>query len=282
MAEGSNTLGEYLRARRGLVTPEQAGIPLFGTRRVPGLRREEVAMLSGLSADYYVRLERGKDRNPSVQVLESIARVLMLDAEHFAYLLSLTADKPRTRRRPTRKESVPAGILTMVASLPHPAFVEGRYFDVLAVNPAASVLSPRLVVGRNQLKDWFLDAEEQSLHLGWDDSTECLVANLRRSVGTDIDDPRFIELTGELCLASPRFRKLWARHDVKEQFGAPMTFNHPQVGEMTLNRERLTIDGTAGLHLVVFHPEAGSEAEQKLSLLTSLATPSSLTLRNVT
>ena len=273
MAETPNPLGEFLRARRGLVDPEQAGIRTVGTRRVPGLRREEVAMLAGLSADYYVRLERGKDRNPSVQVLESIARVLQLDAEHLDHLLSLTAAVPRRRRRTPRPEAVPSGVATMVSTLPYPAFVEGRYFDVLAVNPAATALSPRLEVGRNQLRDWFLDPEEKAMNPDWAGSTECMVASLRRAVGTDIDDPRFIELAGELCLASPRFRELWARHDVKEQYGAPMTFDHPQVGELRLNRERLSIDGSPGLHLIVFHPDPGSEAEQKLALLASLSAP---------
>ena len=109
MSESANTLGAYLRARRELVTPQQAGIPEVGVRRVPGLRREEVAMLAGISADYYLRLERGRDRKPSVQVLESIARVLQLDDDHFAHLLTLVADVPRRRRRRPRQHTPPAG-----------------------------------------------------------------------------------------------------------------------------------------------------------------------------
>ncbi|WP_114423533.1 helix-turn-helix domain-containing protein [Nocardioides houyundeii] len=273
MTKEPNTLGEYLRARRGLVTPQQAGIPEVGVRRVPGLRREEVAMLAGLSADYYLRLERGRDRNPSVQVLESIARVLRLDDDHVAYLMTLVGDRKRRSPRRARTETVPPGVAKLVAGLPHPAFIEGRYFDVLVSNALAVALSPRLAVGRNQLKDMFLDPEEQAFHPNWQGSTECLIGNLRQSVGTDIDDPRFIELTGELSLASPRFRELWARHDVKGQWGAPMEFDHPQVGEMTLNRERLAVGGIDGLHLVVYHPDAGSEAADKLALLASAALP---------
>jgi transcriptional regulator with XRE-family HTH domain len=273
MTDRPNALGEYLRARRGLVTPQQAGIRDIGTRRVPGLRREEVAMLAGVSADYYLRLERGRDRNPSVQVLESLARVLQLDDDHVAYLMSLVADKPRQTRRRPRVETVPTGVAKLVASMPHPAYVEGRYFDVLLSNPLAVALSPRLAVGGNQLRDLFLDPAEQALSPDWRGATECLIANLRRSVGTDIDDPRFIELAGELSLASPRFRELWARHDVKGQWGAPMRFDHPQVGEMTLNRERLAIGGTDGLHLVLFHPDEGSEAAEKIALLASASLP---------
>ncbi|MRK02032.1 helix-turn-helix domain-containing protein [Aeromicrobium sp. S22] len=273
MTNRPNTLGEFLQARRGLVTPQAAGIPDSGTRRVAGLRREEVAMLAGVSVDYYLRLERGRDRNPSVQVLESIARVLQLDDDHLAYLMTLVGDRPRRSPRRSRTETVPPGMATLVASMPHPAYVEGRYFDVLVSNPVAVALSPRFAVGGNQLRDMFLDPQQQELYPDWRGSTECLVANLRHSVGPDIEDPRFIELVGELSLASPRFRELWARHDIKKQFGAPMRFDHPQVGGMTLNREWLTIGGTEGLHLVVYHPDPGSEAADKIGLLASAALP---------
>jgi transcriptional regulator with XRE-family HTH domain len=275
MAQSTNALGEYLRARRELVTPEQAGIPAFGVRRVPGLRREEVAMLAGISADYYLRLERGRDRNPSVQVLEAIARVLQLDDDHFAHLLSLVADVPRRRRRRSPKEVPPAGAIKLMESLSQPAFIEGRYFDILASNRAARALSPGLAAGGNQLRDMFLDPAEQALHPEWEAVTECFVANLRQAVGTDIDDPRFIELTGELSLASPRFRQLWARHEVRGQRGTPIRINHPQVGAMTLNRERLAINGAEGLMLVVYHPDAGSGDADKLALLASAALPTS-------
>src|SRR5512146_552035 len=144
MSETTKALGAFLRARRELVTPEQAGLPNGGVRRVPGLRREEVAMLAGISADYYLRLERGRDRNPSVQVLESIARVLELDDDHFAHLLTLVTDAPRRRKRRPRKPTVPAGALKLLDSLPQPAFIEDRYFDILASNRAARALSPGL------------------------------------------------------------------------------------------------------------------------------------------
>ncbi|MGE0217301.1 helix-turn-helix domain-containing protein [Mycolicibacterium sp.] len=273
MTDKPNHLGEYLRARRGLVTAAQAGIPEVGTRRVPGLRREEVAMLAGISADYYLRLERGRDRNPSVQVLESIARVLQLDDENLAYLLSLAGDKPRRARRRARPETVPPGMVKLVATLTQPAFVEGRYFDVLAVNPLATALSPRLTVGRNQLRDMFLDPGEIALHPDWDGTTECLISSLRHSVGTDIDDPRFIELVGELSLASPRFRAMWSRHDVGVQSGTWTLFDHPQLGPLRLNRERLAVSGTDGMYLVIYHPDPGSADADKLALLASSTEP---------
>src|SRR6201995_3821770 len=206
MTSEPNSLGEYLRARRELVTPERAGLSSFGPRRVPGLRREEVAMLPGISPDYYLRLEQGRDRNPSVQVLESLARVLQLDETGTSYLLSLGREKPHRAVRRPRKETVPPGIVKLLGSLALPAFVEGRYFDVLAANPLATAISPRLVTGRNRLRDVFLDPAEQALYPAWDQATANVVAGFRKSVGTDTDDPRFIELVGELSLASDRFR----------------------------------------------------------------------------
>ena len=269
MSQSANVLGEFLRARRELVTPQQAGIPDTGVRRVPGLRREEVAMLAGISADYYLRLEQGRDRNPSVQVLESLARVLRLDEVATAYLLSLASEQPRRVRRRPRRETVPSGIRKLLDSLTLPAFVEGRYFDVLAANSLATALSPRLTPGRNRLRDVFLDPAEQSLFPNWEQSTVGMVAGFRQSVGTDTDDPRFIELVGELSLGSDHFRKLWARHDVQVREGASVTLDHPLVGELTVNREKLAIGGTAGQLLVLYHADRGTADAEKLNLLSS-------------
>ena len=231
-------------------------------------------MLAGISADYYLRLERGRDRNPSGQVLEALARVLHLDDDHVAHLQTLVAEAPRHRRRP-REETPPSGALKLLDSLVQPAFIEGPYFDVLASNRLARALSPGLAVGSNQLRDLFLDEDQQSLHPDWKDVTECFVANLRQAVGNAVDDPRLIWLTDELSLASPRFRRLWARHEVRGQRGTPIRFDHPQVGELTLNRERLEISGAEGMMLVVLHPDAGSSDAEKLALLASAGLPTS-------
>jgi transcriptional regulator with XRE-family HTH domain len=269
MSDEPNLLGAYLRARRELVTPEDAGIPVLGMRRVPGLRREEVAMLSGISAEYYLRLEQGRDRNPSIQVIESLARVLRLDDEMRVYLVSLTAERPPSVRRRPRRETVPASTAGLVASLPFPAFVEGRYLDVLVANPLATAISPRMAVGRNRLRDVFLDPAERALFPYWDQAAAGLVAGFRQSVGTDTDDPRFVELVGELTIASPLFAQLWARHDVARRGGATMLFDHPQVGELRVDREKLAIPGTDGMMLVIYHAEPGSEGAEKLALLAS-------------
>lgn len=269
----NNVLGDYLRARRELVAPESAGIRVAGTRRVAGLRREEVAMLAGISADYYLRLEQGRDRNPSLQVLEALARVLLLDQAATNHLLSLAAPRPRHRRRRPRRESVPASIAQLLEVSNLASFVEGRYFDVLAANRLAHVLSPNLRVGQNRLRSVFLDPAEQSLYPDWEQVAARHVAAFRNSVGTDIDDPRFIELVGELSVASERFRQLWARHDVQIREGTPIRIQHPQVGDLTVNCDKFTVGGTEGLTLVVYHAEPGTSSAEKLALLETLASP---------
>lgn len=270
MAE-ENLLGEFVRARRELVTPEQAGIPVTGVRRVPGLRREEVAMLAGISADYYLRLEQGRDRNPSVQVLESLARVLLLDEAATEHLLRLGTAKPKRRRRP-RPPKVRPSTAKLLDSLALPAFVESRYLDVLAANDLATALSPRHVAGRNRLRDMFLDPAEQALYPDWETDSIAAVAGFRKSVGTDTDDPRYIEIVGELSLASPRFSRIWARHDVIVCAAAPMRMSHPQVGDLVLNRERLGVEGSPGQALVILHPDPGRDSAEKLTLLAAAVT----------
>ena len=262
----ANLLGSYLRARRALVSPEQAGLPAGGNRRVPGLRREEVAMLAGISADYYLRLERGRDKNPSPQVLESLARVLRLDEPEQEYLLSLAGPRPRRQRR-RKPERVPARLHQLLASVQVPAFVEGRAFDVLASNQLAIALSPRLQPGYNRLRSLLLDPEEQAFQQDWTRSAEGIIAAFRKSIGDDVDNTRFVELVGELALSSERFRTLWARHDVRRLEGGTTTVNHPVVGELRLHRDKLPVEG---LFLVLYYPDSGSESDEKLRLLAAL------------
>lgn len=267
-----NQLGDYLRARRELVTPESIGLTTSGRRRVAGLRREEVALLAGISSDYYLRLEQGRDHNPSTQVLDSLAGVLQLDRAATDYLHQLAAPTRRRRRR-ARPEKVPTSIGQLLAVLQLPAFVEGRYFDVLAANPLAPVLSPNLRVGRNRLQSVFCDPGERELFPDWEQVTARHVAAFRRSVGTDTDDPRFVELVGELSLASDRFRRLWARQDVQAREGVPIRVSHPQVGELTVHCDKLAVGGAPGQTLVVYHAQPGTDSGEKLTLLATLAGP---------
>lgn len=260
-------LGEYLRARRELVRPDSIGLPVHGVRRVAGLRREEVAMLAGISSDYYLRLEQGRDRNPSIQVLESIARVLMLDRTGTDYLIELATPRPAHKKRRPKRETVPAGVSQLLEVIGVPAFVEGRYFDVLAANDLAQALSPSLHTGNNRLRAVFLDPAERALHTHWEQATARLVAGFRSSVGNDLDDPRFVELVGELSLGSERFRQLWGRHDVQTKEARPERLLHPQLGELTLSRVKLAVTGAEGLQLVTYSAAPGSPSADKLALL---------------
>ncbi len=266
--EEISRLGPYLRARRDLVTPEQAGIPAGPNRRVAGLRREEVAMLAGISVDYYLRLERGRDNNPSAQVLAALARVLQLDEVEHHYLLDLA--KPVRRARPRKRpERVPTRLHHLLAAVDVPAFIEGRTFDVLASNPLALALSPRLRPGENRLRSLLLDPEERSFHADWDAATAEFVGSFRKSIGGDTDDERIVELVGELSLASARFRALWARHDVRQLRGGTTIVNHPVVGELHLHRDKLPV---GDLTLVLYYPDIGSDSVAKLRALAPLAT----------
>ncbi|MFB7507061.1 helix-turn-helix domain-containing protein [Streptomyces broussonetiae] len=273
--DGSNALGEFLRARRALVRPEDVGLPGGGLRRVPGLRREEVAMLSGISSDYYLRLEQGRDRNPSVQVLEAIARVLRLDADATAHLAGLAQDRPAGGIRPARRSrQVPPSLLQLIDGWPrHPAYVQNRYTDCLAANALATALTPNYRPGVNLLRAVFLDPAERELRRDWEDLVEEGVAALRSETGTDADDPRLRDLVGELSLRSERFRTLWARHEVRPRRGRTSHLTHPQVGDLDLHSNKLSVDGTDGLTLVVFHAEPGSRSAELLDILGSLSAP---------
>ncbi|MFH8466487.1 helix-turn-helix domain-containing protein [Streptomyces sp. NPDC017991] len=279
---GTNVLGEFLRARRALVRPEDAGIRGGGLRRVPGLRREEVAMLSGISADYYLRLEQGRDRNPSLQVLEALADVLNLDASATEHLIGLARARPsqargtgstagRGRGAARRPEAVPPDILQLMEAWPNnPAYVENRFTDVLAANALARALSPNHAPGSNIMRAVLLDESERELRRDWDELTEAGVAALRANVGPDVDDPRLVELVGELSVRSERFRYLWGRHDVRPKQSRLLRLRHPKVGDFELHSSKLGIVGSDGLILKVFQAAPGSRDAELLAILGSL------------
>jgi transcriptional regulator with XRE-family HTH domain len=265
-----NRIGEYLRARRELVRPEDAGIAVNRRRRVAGLRRDELALLAGVSTEYYTRLEQGRDRHPSAQVLDALARALGLGDEATAHLHELAAPAPRRRRR--RVERVPPGVEQLLQTWhTTPAYVHGRRMDVLAANPLATALSPVFTPGGNVLRAVLLDPAVQALFDGWEQRLGGFVAALRAQAGPDVDDPELNELVGELSVKSELFRRLWARHDVRAQAGGGVhRLQHPQVGELELSYEKFTVAGADGQTLVIYHPEPGSRSEQALALLASI------------
>jgi transcriptional regulator with XRE-family HTH domain len=271
-----NVIGSFLRARREQVRPEDVGLQSLSPptrRRVPGLRREELAMLAGVSADYYVRLEQGRDQHPSEQVLEALARALQLDDDAAAHLHELARPAPRRRRRsPARVERVRPGVLRMMDAMPHtPAFITGRRMDVLAANPLAVALNACCLPGTNMVREFFLDEDRaRGLYPDFDRIAVDTVASLRASVGPDLDDPQLTDLVGELSLKSELFRKLWARHDVRDKADGEKRFHHPLVGPIELRYESFSVNGADGQLLIVYHTEPGSTSAQALSLLSSM------------
>lgn len=264
-------MGAFLRARRELVRPEEFGLPGGGRRRVAGLRREEIAMLAGVSADYYVRLEQGRDKHPSEQVVTALARVFSLDDEGTAHLRELTrrtVSRPRTPRRPER---VAPGLLRLMDVWSHtPAVVLGRHLDVLAANPLAAAVNACSVPGVNQVRMVFLDPRAREVFPNWPRIAADTVASLRATAGTDLDDPRLTELVGELSLKSDEFRRLWARHEVRAKTSGVKQFHNELVGELTLAYESFAVSGTPGQLLIAYHAEPGSPSERSLGLLGSL------------
>ncbi|MGN9907563.1 helix-turn-helix domain-containing protein [Phytohabitans sp. LJ34] len=264
-------LGRFLRARRELVRPEDVDLPTVGLRRVPGLRRDEVAMLAGVSTDYYVRLEQGRERHPSAQVVDALARALHLEEAATAYMHQLARQTPRRRRPVARREQVSPTLVRMMQAWPHtPALVLGRYLTVLAHNPLGAALFDGHRYSGDLVRLVFLDPGAREFYPDWERAAANTVAGLRAAAGLDHDDPRLIETVGELSLKSEHFRKLWARHDIRQKTHETKRFHHPLVGDLVLSYEALTVNGAPGQQLVVYEAEPGSPSEQALSLLGSL------------
>jgi transcriptional regulator with XRE-family HTH domain len=266
-----HTLGEFLRARRELTDPEEVGIPDFGRRRVKGLRREELAMLAGVSIDYYTRLEQGRDRHPSVQVQRALGRVLKLDGDALGYMAKLAAPPTPGNRDPDDCECVRPGLERIVSALvDQPAMVLGPQTDVLAANALATALNPHWRRGSNLLHALLLVPEARSLFPEWEKlATDC-IASFRATLGDNLDDPRLTALVGELSLKSEFFREQWARHEVRRKTTGELRFDHPLVGELTLGFEFLQVGGCESQSLSVYHAEPGSCDERALRVLAAI------------
>jgi DNA-binding XRE family transcriptional regulator len=259
-----DALGEYLRLRRGQVRPEDVGLVPGPRRRVEGLRREELAALAGISADYYLRIEQGRNAHPSPQILDALARALRMDAAASAHLHQLArGDRPVH----TGVEHVSDDVLSLLGQLSVPAFVAGRCLDCLASNSLAQALSPNFVPGRNLLRQLFLDPAERRLHLDWDEVTAGVVGGLRQIAGGEAADPRLDAIVDELSATSERFQLLWFRADVGYRPAGTSHVQHPRVGELHLRRNRFPIPDSDGQHLQIYHAAPGSDAAAKLAQL---------------
>jgi transcriptional regulator with XRE-family HTH domain len=269
----SNLIGDYLRARREQVRPEDVGLVDNGRRRVTGLRRDELAMLAGISTEYYTRLEQGRDQHPSTQVLDAVSRALNLDDDAHTHLYVLATPKPGRSRAVRRVERVRPSVQQLLDSWTEtPAYVHGPHMDVLASNALARALSPMFEPGRNVLRSTFLDSEVHALLPDWETKVVTLVAALRSMVGPDVEDPRLTELVGELSVKSPAFARLWSRHDVRALTGDGLhVMHHRSVGELQLTYDKFEVAGAESQTLVIYHADAGSGTAQALHLLSTLA-----------
>jgi transcriptional regulator with XRE-family HTH domain len=269
---GDNALGEFLRARRGLVRPGGDLAPVDRRRRVSGLRREEIALLAGVSVDYYIRLEQGRERHPSAQVVDALARALELDDDAAAHLHELASPRVRRRRRAPRRERVSAHLVQMMATWHRtPAVILDRYLRVLAANDLGRALFAGHTHSDDLVRLVFLDPDAPAFYPEWERAAANTVAGLRAAVGLDRDDPVLIELVDELSAKSEPFRRLWARHDVRQKTHEVKRLDHPVVGDLTLSYEALTVNSAPGQQLVVYQAEPGSPSEDALGLLGSLA-----------
>ena len=281
-------LREFLATRRARITPQQAGLPTYGGhRRVPGLRREEVALLAGVSVEYYTRLERGNANGVSDSVLEALVRVLRLDDAERAHLYDLTrgaTTAARRRRRPVRTGVRPGVQRLLDVMTEVPAFVQNGRLDVPAANPLARALyadlfdgaDPSESAGRtpNLGRYIFLDPRAVDFFPDWNRAASDAVTQLRAEVGRSPDDRELRELIGELTTRSQQFSTVWATHDVRWHTTGTKRFRHRVVGDLSLTYEGLALTADPGQTLITFTAEPGSPSQQALSFLASWATSS--------
>jgi transcriptional regulator with XRE-family HTH domain len=275
MAVSKPELAEFLKHARNAVDPTRAGLPPDGRiRRVPGLRREEVALLAGVSTDYYTRLEQGRRIIPSTGVLDALARALNLDGTGRAHLGRLAGESLTRRAAPTTVQRVRPGLHQLLDSLEgSPAMILGRYTDVLATNRLARVLiadfDQMLPRDRSYARWMFLSAQARELFIDWDVQARTVVESLRLEIGQNPNDPTTLALVDELTSASEDFRGWWAEHRVYQRTYGSKRLRHPVVGELTVDYETFMMPGDADQTLFIFTTEAGTASRDAMNLLIS-------------
>ena len=280
VVDNRNDVRQFLATRRARITPHQVGLPVHdGSRRVPGLRREEVAVLAGVSIDYYTRLERGNLTGVSDSVLEAVAHALQLDEAERSHLFDLARtanDTPSTRwRRPSPQRIRPGVQRLLDAMTDAPALVRNGRLDVVAANGLGRALfSPVFddsAASLNLARFTFVDPQATEFFPDWDDVANASVALLRVEAGRDPGDRNLSDLVGELATRSDEFRTRWAAHNVRLHDHGQKRFHHPIVGDLTLTFEELPLPADTGLTITAYTAEPGSPAHDALTLLASWA-----------
>jgi transcriptional regulator with XRE-family HTH domain len=262
-------VGEFLRARRALVRPEDVGVHPGGSRHVPGLRREEVAMLAGVSTDYYIHLEQGRERRPSPQVIDALARALRLDVDTHRHLRELASPTraPHRDRAPETDRLLVDLIEQWVAT---PAMVVTDWLDVVARNPLGDALYAGLPYRDNLARMTFLGDAVKDFVDDWDQLAQCTVATLRSAATHDAHQPELVDLVGELSRSSEPFRRLWSRHDAHRKVSARKRFHHATAGPLTLHLHVMTLPDHPHLQLWIYQPEPGTVARAGATALEGL------------
>ncbi|WP_159705879.1 helix-turn-helix transcriptional regulator [Arthrobacter sp. 18067] len=277
--DNRSEIREFLATRRARISPDQAGLPAYGgNRRVPGLRREEVALLSGMSIDYYIRLERGNLSGVSEGVLESLARALQLDDAEHAHLFDLAraaGPAAKQRRKPAEEQVRPTVQRILDAMTDVPAYVRNGRRDILAANKLGYALYSELYADPvrpvNVARFVFLSPRARDFFLDWETAANDLVAVLRTEAGRNPYDRALTDLVGELSMRSEEFRTRWAAHNVRYHRTGLKRIHHPVVGDLELSFEAMELPADPGLSLIVYSTEPGSAAEESLKLLASWA-----------
>jgi transcriptional regulator with XRE-family HTH domain len=279
VVDNRNEIRQFLTSRRARLTPEQAGLPVYGAnRRVPGLRREEVALLAGVSVDYYTRLERGNLGGVSEAVLEALAQALQLDEAERGHLFDLARAANMTTRSPRRRpaqQRVRPGVQRILDALDAPADVRNGRRDILAANRLGYALYSELFIDpvrpANVARFVFLSPRAREFFVDWEGAANDIVANLRTEAGRNPYDRGLQDLVGELSTRSEAFRTRWAAHNVRQHQTGRKQLHHPAVGDLELTYEVLALPADPGLSLVVYGAEPGSAAQDGLKLLASWA-----------
>jgi len=277
--DNRNEIRQFLASRRARITPEQAGLPNYSSsRRVPGLRREEVALLAGVSIDYYIRLERGNLSGVSESVLESLARALQLDEAEHAHLFDLAraaASSPRTRRAPRKQQIRPSVQFALDAITGAPAFVRNGRLDILGTNRLGRALYSEMYSDParpvNHARFIFLNPRSHDFYPDWNRAASDTVAILRTESGRDPYDRALSDLVGELSMRSEEFRTRWAAHNVRQHYNGLKHFHHPVVGDIHLMYDAMDLSADSGLSLLIYTAEPGSASGDALRLLASWA-----------
>ncbi|WP_426518816.1 helix-turn-helix transcriptional regulator [Diaminobutyricibacter sp. McL0618] len=275
--EDPNPIGTFLRARRQLVHPQDAGLRDDGSlRRVPGLRREEVAELAGISTQYYLRLEQGRDRHPSEQVVRALTRALRLDEVAVGYLTQLAHEAPVLAAKVEEPDAVDPEMTWLVESWTETAaVVQNRYLDTIASNRLAQALTRMFDVGTNNLVSLFLDPSVRRLYRDWDGLADRSAELLRAMAGNELENPRLIQIIDELSEHSAKFRQVWANNGVRFPEGGVHILDHPIVGELTLNFKILPLPNTHGEQLFLYFAQPNSPSAGRLAELAAFVDPKS-------